>query len=115
MKMDVSLLAPCGLYCGTCKFFKREEKPNCSGCVNQNGHPFWGECRLFACAREQGVEHCGDCKQFLCDLFVKQFDPAHGQKSVFTRAGLLVYRKKAGTEKFVEMIEKLDSEEDNQH
>lgn len=30
------------------------------------------------------------------------------QKSAFTRAGLLAYRKKAGTEKYIEMIKKLE-------
>jgi tRNA 2-selenouridine synthase SelU len=42
---------------------------------------------------------------------VNQFDPAHGQKSVFTRAGLLAYRKRVGTQKFIEMSEKLDKDE----
>jgi hypothetical protein len=48
---------------------------------------------------------------FPCDLFVDQFDPAHGQKSAFTRAGLLAYRKRVGTQKFVAMSEKLEQEE----
>jgi hypothetical protein len=39
------------------------------------------------------------------------FDPAHGQKSVFTGAGLLAYRRKVGTQKFIEMSEKLDKDE----
>jgi hypothetical protein len=41
---------------------------------------------------------------------VNQFDPEHGQKSAFTRAGLLAFRKRAGTEKFVEVMEKLQEE-----
>jgi hypothetical protein len=41
---------------------------------------------------------------------VNQFDPAHGQKSAFTRAGLLAYRKKVGTQKFIEMCKKLEEE-----
>jgi hypothetical protein len=48
---------------------------------------------------------------FPCDVFVDQFDPAHGQKSAFTRAGLLAYRKRVGTQKFVAMSEKLEQEE----
>jgi hypothetical protein len=50
------------------------------------------------------------CEDFPCDLFVNQFDPAHGQKSAFTRAGLLAYRKKEGTQKFIEMCKKLEEE-----
>ena len=110
--MAVSLLAPCGSYCGTCEFLNREEKPSCSGCGNQKGHPFWGECRLYACAKEHKTEHCGLCQDFPCELFVNQFDPAHGQRSAFTRAGLLAYRKKAGTEKYVEMVKKLKDQEE---
>jgi hypothetical protein len=109
--MNEKLVAPCGTYCGTCKFLNREEKPSCSGCGNQNGEPFWGKCRLYACAKGR-VEHCGLCDSFPCDLFVDQFDPAHGQKSAFTRAGLLVYRRKAGTQRFIEMSEKLGREDE---
>jgi hypothetical protein len=42
---------------------------------------------------------------------VNQFDPAHGPKSVFTRAGLLAYRKKVGNEKYIEMAVKLEKVE----
>ena len=107
--MSEKLVAPCGTYCGTCTFLNRKEKPSCSGCGNQSGHPFWGECKLYGCATGR-VEHCGICEDFPCDLFVNQFDPAHGQKSAFTRAGLLAYRKKVGTQKFIEMCRKLDEE-----
>ena len=109
--MDGNLVAPCGTYCGTCSFLNQKEKPSCSGCYNQQGELFWGKCKLYACAKDR-VEHCGLCKDFLCDLFVDQFDPAHGQKSVFTRAGLLVYRRKVGTQKFIEMSEKLNKDDE---
>jgi hypothetical protein len=109
--MDENLLAPCGSYCGTCEFLNREEKPNCSGCGNQGGHPFWDECKLHACARKHRVNHCADCEGFPCELFVNQFDPAHGQKSAFIRAGLLAYKKKAGTGKYIEMVNKLEKEQ----
>jgi hypothetical protein len=108
--MDENLLAPCGSYCGACEFLNREEKPNCSGCGNQDGHPFWGECKLYACAKSHRVNHCADCEDFPCELFVNQFDPAHGQKSAFMRAGLLAYRKKAGTESFIKIFQSLKKE-----
>jgi len=108
--MDANLVAPCGAYCGTCKFLDREEQPSCSGCGGQNGQPFWGRCKLHACVKDR-VEHCGACEEFPCDLFVESFDPAHGQKSAFTRAGLLMYRRRAGTQRFVEMSERLKEEE----
>lgn len=110
--MDEKFVAPCGTYCGTCSFLNRNEKPSCSGCDRQKGEVFWGKCRLYACATGR-VDHCGVCGDFPCDLFVDQFDPAHGQKSAFMRAGLLAYRKRAGTQKFIEMSKKLQQEEEH--
>jgi len=109
--IDKSFLAPCGSCCGTCEFLNRKERPSCSGCGNQSGHVFWGECKLYACAWAKEVDHCGDCEDFPCELFVNQFDPAHGQKSALTRAGLLAYRKRAGTQKYIEIVRKLEEEE----
>jgi hypothetical protein len=46
-------------------------------------------------------------------MFVDQYDPEHGQESAFTRAGLLTYRRKAGTEKYVEMTKRLGKKEED--
>jgi len=108
--MEKELLAPCGTYCGSCAYYTKERTPHCSGCATHEGHPFWGDCKLYACAKDHEVEHCGLCKEFPCDLFVNQYDPEYGQKSAFTRAGLLAYRKKAGTDKYNEMVRKLEEE-----
>lgn len=110
--MDKKLLAPCGTHCGLCSYFNKERTPYCPGCDTQKGHPFWGECKLYACAKGHEVEHCGLCVEFPCDQFVDQYDPEYGQKSAIMRAGLLAYRKKAGTEKYVEMVKKLKDQEE---
>ncbi len=109
--MEKGLLTPCGLYCGLCEYYTGEKVPRCSGCSTQQGHPFWGDCELFKCANEGEVEHCGKCKDFPCALFVNQYDPEQGQESAFTRVGLLIYRKKAGKDKYVEMVKKLKLQE----
>lgn len=106
-------LAPCGEYCGTCKFFNRAEAPTCAGCRKQNGTPFWGACKLYACATEQNVPHCGACAEFPCDLFINQYDPSHGPESAFTRAGLLAYRHKAGSKKYIAAVMRLKRESTN--
>ncbi len=94
-----------------CPYYKKERSPHCSGCGDHKGNPFWGKCKLYACASDHQVEHCGLCQSFPCDLFVNQYDPEHGQRSAFTRAGLLAYRKKAGTERFIELLHKLEEEQ----
>ncbi len=109
MLLDKKLLAPCGTFCGLCQYFEKKRMPYCSGCGNHKGNPFWGECKVYSCSTEHGVEHCGLCKDFPCSLFIGQFDPEHGQKNAIFRAGLLVYRKKAGTEKYLEMVKKTGS------
>ena len=111
IELDEKLLAPCGTYCRLCSYFSKERTPHCTGCQANKGHPFWGECKLYACAKDHEVKHCGLCKGFPCDLFVGQFDPEHGQKSAIVRAGLLAYRKRAGTEKYIEMVKKLEEQE----
>ena len=62
---------------------------------------------MYLCAAEHDVDHCGLCNDFPCVLFIESFDPEHGQESAILRAGLLAYRKRAGTEKYVEMVKKL--------
>ena len=75
------------------------------------GHPFWGDCKLYACAEDHKVEHCGLCGEFPCDLFINQYDPEHGQKSAFTRTGLLAYRKKVGNQEYIAVFKKLEEEQ----
>jgi hypothetical protein len=104
-----ALLAPCGTYCEYCDYHRGERTPPCAGCGTHQGHPFWGDCKLHACAHEHQVDHCGVCREFPCAVFVNQYDPDHGQTSAFTRAGLLAYRKTAGTEKYKDMVKKLEA------
>jgi hypothetical protein len=106
-ELSEKLLGPCGTYCELCPFYQHKQAPSCPGCGSLQGRPFWGACKLYACVVEHGVEHCGLCQEFPCDLFVDQYDPKHGQKSAFLRVGLLAYRKKAGTKKYLEMVTKL--------
>jgi hypothetical protein len=115
VELEEKLLAPCGAYCGTCEYYLKERTPNCPGCGMVKGRPFWGECKLYACSTDHKVEHCGLCRDFPCNLFIDQFDPEHGQESAFTRAGLLVYRKKVGTELYIEIVKKLKQKETSSH
>lgn len=62
---------------------------------------------MYACAQERDVEHCGVCHAFPCDLFIDSYDPSHGPKSAVLRAGLLAYRARAGTAKYLDLVEKV--------
>ena len=108
--MEKDLLAPCGTYCGFCPYYIKKRTPHCSGCGAHKGHPFWGKCKLYICAKDHKVEHCGLCSEFPCELFVNQYDPEHGQQRAFTRAGFLAYRKRAGNDKYVKMFQKVEEE-----
>jgi hypothetical protein len=108
--VDETMITPCGALCSDCGYYKKEKTPYCAGCGNIKGHPFWGDCKLYACASERKAEHCGACGDFPCESFVNHYDPSAGQDNAFLRAGLLAYRKKAGTEKYLVAVRKLNAE-----
>jgi len=97
----------CGLVCNDCEYYIGEKAPKCPGCSQVKGKPFWGECGLYSCIEEHGVEHCGLCNEFPCDKFIGQYDPSHGPSNAVLRAGLLAYRAKHGDEKAAELAQKI--------
>jgi hypothetical protein len=97
------IFSGCGTICNDCEYYKGEKSPQCTGCNQVKGKPFWGECKLYACIIKHEVEHCGLCDEFPCDLFINQYDPSHGPSSAVLRAGLLAYRAKHGDLKTVKL------------
>ena len=66
----------CGILCYSCEY---REKCGCGGCIETNGHPFYGECSLASCCQNKGFAHCGVCPQMPCELITKfSCDPEHG-------------------------------------
>ena len=53
----------CGLHCSECDF---KEKCGCGGCIETNGHPFYGECPIAVCCQNNGYTHCGECPDIPC-------------------------------------------------
>jgi len=108
--MSDKKLAPiCGLYCGTCEYF---EKQQCQGCGNVNGKPFWTAlmkveiCPMYdCCINKKQLEHCGLCNEFPCKTFTGFYDPSlseeEAKKAVLARQNELVRRKEIGTEKWL--------------
>jgi len=97
--LDSKLATPCGSYCGECQY---HQKGVCKGCGDVKGKPFWGECRFYPCAAEKKIEHCGLCGEFPCEYFLTTYDPNEGAWRVFYRAGQLAYRKRIGTEAWIQ-------------
>ncbi|MCP3921603.1 MAG: DUF3795 domain-containing protein [Desulfobacterales bacterium] len=55
---DESLVAFCGLYCGSCSRYLKEK---CNGCA-KNDKASW--CKVRTCCLENGFSSCAECKDF---------------------------------------------------
>lgn len=67
----------CGLKCSECSY---REPFGCGGCVETNGNPFHGQCRVAKCCQDKGQHHCGQCKEVPCDVLYhfSFLDKEHG-------------------------------------
>lgn len=88
-KVDLSLLGPCGIYCGTCDIYvsshtgdtKAQQKiadwlkehadvqcePSdvaCGGCWGCLEEHWSADCKVLKCAKARGVELCSDCGEY---------------------------------------------------
>ncbi len=108
MDRDVSLLAVCGRYCGSCVWYLGGSGSSCPGCNVHKGHPSWGECRVYSCATEHDVEYCGACDEFPCDLIMNYYDPGNpeGARNAAIRVAVNAYRARHGDEKTLEYFER---------
>lgn len=106
---DKNLVAPCGLYCGTCEYLGEQ----CQGCGHQEGKPFWTVrmnvevCPLYGCCIDKKqLEHCGLCDELPCETFTSLHDPSlspeEAKQSILSRQNELMRRKEIGTEKWLE-------------
>ncbi len=61
------LIAPCGMNCGICKAYLRQNNP-CHGCraAQKNKPKTRVNCRLRICKKRKG-DFCFDCPNFPCD------------------------------------------------
>jgi general stress protein 26 len=64
----------CGSLCDGCPYRKTH---NCTGCIAQNGKPFWGECPVATCSQSKNYSHCGECPEIPCDT-LKEFSCGNG-------------------------------------
>lgn len=99
---DEKLMAPCGLYCGTCGVYistrddnakfrgalgklygTKPEETRCTGCMQPDPpqclYTFCQSCKLRACVLEKGFSSCHQCEEFPCEL-VEEFPLPVGRR-----------------------------------
>ncbi len=92
-KDDITMVSPCGGYCGDCLAYKVKDNPSleerlkvvnwngipCPGCRPSKGKVQFvdGTCETYACAEKQGVDFCFECKEFPCAKFNPAADKAN--------------------------------------
>jgi hypothetical protein len=82
---DKKVAAVCGLYCEACSWFIAtnenperlirlagrfnwsEEGSRCHGCRSGTRLPYCQQCKMAACAAEQGMDFCSECAGYPCD------------------------------------------------
>lgn len=125
-KINTSLLAPCGLYCGVCRVyiahrdnnlkFKQELLPiykaygaknvddiACTGCLSDGiKFPFCRTCSIKECIKDKEIEGCRQCDEFPCKIITNW--PSPGGKKVILWS--IPTWREIGTEKWVEEVEK---------
>ena len=80
---DITLVSPCGGYCGDCVAYKVKDDPSlkevlirkvswngvpCQGCRPLKGKCQFveGTCETYACATGRGIDFCFECPEFPC-------------------------------------------------
>lgn len=79
---DITLVAPCGIYCGDCAAYRAKDDPavmetlvsagfkreSCPGCRPLEGNcPFNVDtCENYTCAAGRGIDFCFQCQDFPC-------------------------------------------------
>ena len=82
---DITLAAPCGIYCGECEAYKAKDDPAlmermknlktlktellpCPGCRTVGGKCLAvdGTCETYSCVVEHAVDFCFECPEFPC-------------------------------------------------
>ena len=105
MKKDKKLIAPCGMNCGICKAYLRQNNP-CRGCnyAQQNRPKTIANCQLRIC-RERRGSFCYDCTNYPCDR-LKHLDNRYRTRYGMSEIENLEYIRDKGIEEFLEQERK---------
>jgi hypothetical protein len=100
-RINKKLIAPCGMNCGVCKAYLRENNP-CYGCrdADQNKPKTRVDCTLRLCTKREGY-FCYACVEFPCDR-LKRMDKRYRTKYGMSEIDNLGYIRDHGLRRFVE-------------
>ncbi len=65
---DIALVAHCGLYCGTCRAYRRGRCPGC----HDNEQASW--CKVRTCCLENDYSSCAECRTVADPRDCKKFN-----------------------------------------
>jgi hypothetical protein len=79
-KIQIDMLAPCGITCAVCYVYLKEKKP-CLGCRGQNASKpeHCRKCKIKECATCHGINFCFECSSFPC-VTIKRLDKSYRQR-----------------------------------
>lgn len=104
---DFSMIAPCGINCGTCYAFQRT-KNKCVGCLTLEGNKpkHCKNCKIKKCGHhiEKGSDHCYVCDIFPCQR-LKHLDKRYRLKYHSSLIQNLVDLKEMGEELYIQREE----------
>jgi len=117
-KDDITMVSPCGGYCGDCPAYKVKDDPSmkelltrkvkwngvpCQGCRPLKGKCQFveGMCETYACADRHGVNFCFECPEFPCARLNPAADKA-GDLPHNIKLFALCYIKQHGVAKWKE-------------
>jgi hypothetical protein len=104
MTLNKEIIAPCGMNCGLCLHYLRDENkcPGCSSGRKVNGGCI--KCAIKLCKERKG-EYCFDCDKFPCDR-LKRLDKRYQEKYGMSEIENLENIRKKGIEAFMISEEK---------
>jgi hypothetical protein len=98
-----SLIAPCGMNCGICMAYLRENN-RCPGCrgVDTNKSISCVRCKIKNCRifKKNGSKYCFECDDFPCDR-LKHLDKRYRTKYTMSMIENLLYIRDYGIRKFI--------------
>lgn len=108
VKFERSLIAPCGMNCGTCMAYLRA-KNKCQGCrnISDSENSARVSCRVRSCGllEKTASKFCYDCEVFPC-LRIKQLDKRYRTKYKTGFIDNLMMIKEKGIESFLDFESK---------